>query len=172
MHLVRLYEYKGQIYIYIYIYFFFFFSFHFLLYGKPNKGKRNTSFIFLFPFSPYFQTCTRELISFLFFLISLLLFISFLSTSLIWNQTKRKWLLDIIVERLHSLSQIQWFWYVWSKRYCAITHANPHETILQDSSLVHQKRQSCVATPNVILSLASSQALFHSLSWTWTPSPQ
>ena len=50
------------------------FSFHFLSHYNPNKGKRNTSFSFLFPFSPYFQTYTRQLISFLFFLIFLLLF--------------------------------------------------------------------------------------------------
>ena len=29
---------------------------------------------------------------------------------------------------------------VCSKRYCPITHANPHETILQDSSLVQKKK--------------------------------
>ena len=63
------------------------FSFHFLSHCNPNKGKRNTLFSFLFPFSPYFQTYTRQLISllffsFLFFLIFLLLFISLVFSSL------------------------------------------------------------------------------------------
>ena len=43
------------------------FSFHFLSHCNPNKGKRNTSISFLFSFSPYFQTYTRQLISLLFF---------------------------------------------------------------------------------------------------------
>ena len=50
---------------------------YFLSHCNPNKGKINTLFSFLFFFSPYFQTCTRELISFFFILIFLLLFVSF-----------------------------------------------------------------------------------------------
>ena len=160
----------GIKYIYIYIYFFFLFISFYM--ANQTKEKEIHSSFFFSPFLPISKHKQENWFLFFSFLSHFLLFISFLFSSLICNQTTHKWLLDIIVERLHSLSQIQWFWYVWSKRYCAITHANPHETILQDSSLVHQKRQSCVATPNVILSLASSQALFHSLSWTWTPSPQ
>ena len=45
------------------------FSFHFLSHCNPNRGKGNTLFSFLFSFSPYFQTYTRQLISFLFFFI-------------------------------------------------------------------------------------------------------
>ena len=52
-------------------------SFHFLFHCNPNKGKRNTLFSFIFFFSSYFQTYTRQLISFFFCLIFLLLFVSF-----------------------------------------------------------------------------------------------
>ena len=75
MHLLHLYGYKSKKK--------HIFSFHFLSHCNPNKGKKNALFSFLFSFSPYFQTYTRQLISFLFFsFLFFLLFISFVLSPL------------------------------------------------------------------------------------------
>ena len=88
MHLSHLYGHKSNnIYIYIYI-FFFFFSFLFLLQTKQRKEK--FIFLFSFPLLSLFPNIHKRFnfFSFLFFLISFLLFFSFLFSSLICNQIK------------------------------------------------------------------------------------